>query len=210
MPLERPQLWTTWTASERAAKKELNQVLTRKWRNRYSAARVRPCVKPQFDAGRVTAPTASFTAITDPAPVYLWIPEGAQRLLAKVNLRVDWDGVGTVCDASWRLQLSGDWSTQIDISLDVDGDLFTDLYEGSTSGGDQTWYEKTFIIPDPDDPPFGPTEWQSSLHLLEFYAFCGSNCNWTEIKTAWRQWLWITEHYVPDMGPDWHLSNEYR
>jgi hypothetical protein len=204
MPLERPQIWVPWTDSERAESKEVNQVLTRKWRDRYSALRVRPAVKPLvFD----TFTAAAFTTVDNPYPIYTGIPAYADYLLARSQIKLNATS-NIQTQAIYRVKVGSNTGSQVIITLDPDAANFT-IYDGDvTSNDDVTWFDVTSIVPDPANGPFDTTDWTSLTHLLEVQVYCGANITDVELRTSMRQWTWISADYLPTIPPVW-VPSEY-
>jgi hypothetical protein len=207
MPLERPQLWVPWASFERNQKKEFSQVNARKWRDRYSAQRVRPAIRPYTDVEEITS--LSWTTISDPDPVHIGIPAYADYLLARAQIKLN-AGTNARCSAGFRVRVSGQTGTEVYISLDPDFDQGFTIYDGNvTDNDDTTWWDVTSIVPDPSVGPFDATDWGSLIHLLEIQAVRGvTNCVDVEVRTSHRQWTWIPADYLPTIPPLW-VPSEY-
>jgi len=209
--LIRPQRWSLWTSSEREAAREINQVMIRKIRNRYSALRNRPAVRPFFGI-QTLAGGSGYTAM-GPGPAYMGIPNGAQRLLCRAQVKANMtSNVQTSFIFRCTLGSHTGKLTQRTLSPNYDPDLEWSLLDGNVlDNDDTTWWDMTSIIPDPTiDGPFVEADWNSGIHLIEVeLSATDANLVDLEVRTDRRQWEWISEDYLPTMPPDWQAGTEY-
>jgi hypothetical protein len=205
---ERPQLWTPWAASQRAVDIEFSSVSVRKWRDRLSAARIRPCVKPAFAVETIT--DSFWSTITDPSPVYIGTPGYAQYLIARCQMKVN-AASDEQTQAGFRVNVGTNIGTEIYLNLNPSylPPPAVSLFDGNVLDNDDiTWFDVTSIIPNPVNGPFIGADIGNVSRILEIQGYCVANCIDVEIRTDHREWTWITEDYLPTIPPFW-IPSEY-